>query len=78
MDEKKSLRNLKDITEEIRAAIRELEEKASKSEVFIHADSESLDGPQVNIGPRKISFNQERGVLLRLIDLYNERAKLEA
>jgi hypothetical protein len=75
--EVQTLTTLKEATDEIRATIKQLDEAASKSEVFIQADKRSVGVEQLNVGPRKIAFDEERAILLRLIDLYNHRAKLE-
>ncbi len=77
MEETKTFRKLKELTDEIRAVIKELDEAASRSEVFVESDYESFGSSQVNVGPRKLSFNRERAALDKLIALYQKRAKYE-
>jgi signal transduction histidine kinase len=68
------MKTLKELQREIRQTIRQLEETASKSEVFIEAE-DNIAGESIDIEPKKLSFNQELNILSKLNDLYRERAE---
>ncbi len=70
------MKTLKELQREIRQTIRQLEETASKSEVFIEAE-DNIAVETISIEPKKISFGQELNILSRLNALYRQRGEYE-
>lgn len=68
------MKDVLELTREIRQTIKELEDAASKTEVLIEAQKTNSD--QINISPNQISEEEERGLLEKLNELYEERARM--
>jgi len=69
------MKTLLEITDEIKQTVKDLEQAVIKTEVLVSA--KKADGDEINISPEQISFEEERGLLEKLNELYEERAKLE-
>ncbi len=71
-----NMKTLKELQREIRQTIRQLEETASKSEVFMEAE-DNIAPETIDIEPKKLSFGEELNILSRLNALYRQRSEYE-